>query len=193
MKKKLHPANTYRWDGGREEHPAQCVNCGTKFLTMTTMPAFYSCSLVCRLELQVNKKEEDECWNWTGVFDTDGYGEFMFNKIHWRAHRASYFINKGSIPKGMVVMHSCDNTKCCNPRHLSIGTNLDNTLDKIRKGRSNPPKGERSGSAKLTDDAVRFIRKSPHLSVHVLAQQFGVHIQCIYKVRQGIRWSHVKL
>jgi hypothetical protein len=33
-------------------------------------------------------------------------------------------------------MHSCDNPPCVNPAHLSIGTQKDNTLDSIAKGRT---------------------------------------------------------
>lgn len=34
-----------------------------------------------------------------------------------------------------VVMHSCDNRKCINPGHLSIGTQKDNMQDRSKKGR----------------------------------------------------------
>lgn len=87
------------------------------------------------------------CWEWRGAKDKDGYGKFT-RKIpktrkstHHRAHRAAYTVFKGPIEEGMHVLHSCDNTSCCNPQHLFLGTNKDNMVDKIAKGRSNNPKG----------------------------------------------------
>jgi hypothetical protein len=51
------------------------------------------------------------------------------------AHRASWQIHYGPIPTGAIVCHSCDNPKCVNPIHLWIGTQRDNLLDAIKKGR----------------------------------------------------------
>lgn len=80
--------------------------------------------------------KSDTCWIWNGSFNSEGrYGAFYFNKKVGRAHRFSFEHYKGNIPKGMVVMHSCDNTKCVNPEHLSIGTQRDNIIDMINKGR----------------------------------------------------------
>lgn len=82
---------------------------------------------------------EDGCWNWTGTKNINGYG--MINpggRSHTKvfAHRASWEIhNDKEIPKGMVVMHSCDNRKCINPDHLAVGTQSDNLLDMSIKGR----------------------------------------------------------
>lgn len=181
---------SYSGPNGREPHAAVCVGCQRPFRTMATRRNGMACSLECRLAAGVEKRGPDECWPWRNFVESDGYGRFVFQKKRVRSHRVAYELAKGAVPEGLVVMHSCDNPVCCNPAHLSVGTSQENTADKIAKGRGNAPKGEAVGSAKLTDDAVRFIRSSP-MRVPDLARRFGVHPQCIYKVRQRIRWKHV--
>jgi len=51
-------------------------------------------------------------------------------------HRYIYELYKGKIPEGMVIMHKCDNPKCINPKHLEVGTQLDNIRDMHSKGRA---------------------------------------------------------
>ena len=63
-------------------------------------------------------KKEDGCWEWTGGVTTAGYGELMINKQMWYAHRLSYTENKGNIPNGYQIDHTCENKKCVNPDHL---------------------------------------------------------------------------
>lgn len=82
----------------------------------------------------------DGCWYWLGHVCKDGYGQITIrtddNRYTSKAHRIAYQICKGDIPKGMYVLHSCDNPRCVNPDHLSVGTQKDNIKDMFQKGRS---------------------------------------------------------
>jgi len=84
-----------------------------------------------------NKRSIKSCWNFTGCYDRPGYGygRVKINGKHKKAHRIVYELFKGKIPPNKVIMHLCDNRKCCNPHHLSIGTQKENIADCIKKGR----------------------------------------------------------
>ena len=94
--------------------------------------------LLSRLMSKISRDETTGCWNWTGALSR-GYGllSSRFGKSPHKAHRLSYELHKGQIPEGMVVRHTCDNTRCCNPDHLVIGTQRDNANDMASRGRMN--------------------------------------------------------
>lgn len=50
-------------------------------------------------------------------------------KRSYTAHRLSYLLHVGEIPNGQVVRHMCTNKGCCNPDHLTLGTQSDNYYD----------------------------------------------------------------
>jgi len=88
---------------------------------------------------KVDVKSEEECWEWTGAKQGKNYGSFAIAPgKSGLAHKVSWALvhNNGvmSGPKDHI-MHSCDNRKCVNPNHLSLGTALDNYRDMARKGR----------------------------------------------------------
>lgn len=80
--------------------------------------------------------ELNDCWEWQLYLSPLGYGRFTITteKI-FSAHRASYFLHVGSIPKGLNICHHCDNPKCVNPNHLFLGTQKQNIHDAMSKNR----------------------------------------------------------
>ena len=135
------------------------------------------------------------CWLWTGSKDKRwGYGFVNRNGQTRGAHRWSWELVNGPIPKGMIIMHKCDNPGCVNPDHLALGTHQDNVDDMIRKGRAkhyNNRFGVNHPQAKLNEDAVRDIRSSK-LSLSKMGAKYGVCIQTISRVRLNMIWKHVK-
>lgn len=89
----------------------------------------------------------------------------------------------GAAPND-VVMHSCDNRKCCNPEHLSLGTQAENLADMASKGRG------RKGY-KLSDDDVLTIMSSLKKG-YELADDFGVSPATISMIRNGRTYGRLR-
>ena len=80
--------------------------------------------------------EENGCWIWNRYVGRNGYGQVAVSHKNSMPHRVMYQAHNGEIPKGLVVMHTCDNRLCVNPDHLSLGTQGDNVRDCVAKGRA---------------------------------------------------------
>ena len=90
---------------------------------------------------KVKKLGKNKCWLWTGAIVKDGYGMISTyegtprHKGGIGAHRASWILEKGPIPKGRYICHHCDNPACVNPKHLYVGTGTDNMRDMWKRRR----------------------------------------------------------
>ena len=80
-------------------------------------------------------KQTNGCWYWTGGKTKKGYGKCAFFGKTVDAHRVSYILFNGSIPKDKIVCHSCDIKVCVNPEHLTLGTYKSNMQDAKNRGR----------------------------------------------------------
>lgn len=126
------------------------------------------------------------CWGWKGCAPINpGYGQFRHSMKLERAHRASWMIHFGKIPKGKFVCHKCDNKKCTNPNHLFLGTCKENNLDALAKGISKfGVYGEQNYSYKITpkDKEIIYEMLDKGISHTKIAKMLNVSASTIWKI-----------
>lgn len=133
------------------------------------------------------------CWEWNRALTKGGYGSTRYNGVQTTAHRAFFAHYVADIPAGMVVMHSCDNRRCCNPAHLSLATQNENMADGARKGRIN--RGEANpGGGKLTAAQALLVRNAWRAGVNhnVIAEAFGISKVTVWEIGRGKKWKHLE-
>ena len=146
--------------------------------------------IISRFWSKVDKT--DTCWNWTAK-NGRGYGQLKISGKYESAHRISWKIHNTYIPKGMHVLHKCDNPACVNPEHLFLGTHQDNMDDMKNKGRQANHVGVSNTRAKLNETQVRVIRAyCPVITHKCLSDIFGVSTSTIGMIANRTNWSHVK-
>lgn len=143
-----------------------------------------------RFWAHVAKSDADSCWLWNAAVGSHGYGAFGVERgVIVCSHRYSWELHYGSVPEGMDVLHRCDVRRCVNPAHLFLGTNADNINDMLCKERQ--ARGEKKAQAKLTEQIVRGLRRSPD-SDDALADRYGVIPRTIRNARTRKTWKHVE-
>jgi hypothetical protein len=127
------------------------------------------------------------CWIWDAARQKQGYGNFNTKYGFLRAHRISYFLWNGPIPRGHLIRHKCDMPWCVNPAHLESGTNLDNIKDVHSRGRYKP-------NRKLSENQVIKILKLSKSGVSDLkiAKLYNVSRGCISGITWGDNWKKLK-
>ena len=98
-------------------------------------------NIVERIERKAQEMRDGECWL-TDYTPNQAFGQVyvsaetkgdqnqLLHRLAWEMHYAE------PIPKGMVILHTCDNPACFNPEHLLLGTIGDNNKDRDNKGRT---------------------------------------------------------
>jgi HNH endonuclease len=133
----------------------------------------------------------DKCWEWIPPLANNGYGQININHKIMSSHRVAWVFTYGEIVNDLWVLHSCDNRACCNPKHLFLGTNLDNILDMRNKGRDRRAVGEQHSSAKLTWILVREIRQrfsQGGISHRSLGREYNVSYKTIGRIVKNEGW-----
>jgi hypothetical protein len=184
-----------------------------------------------RFWANVRRAGPDECWLWQGRDLYHGYGRMRVpGRGRVGVHRIAWELLNGPVPDGLLVLHTCDvlypadditSRRCCNPAHMFLGTNEENSYDRHAKGRdyggdrhwtrTNPEKcargdahpmrqhpervkrGEDVHGALLTADGVRQARVWIAQGVPQIevARRLGVSPNAINRMHKGRTWRHV--
>lgn len=163
----------------------------------------------------VQRSNDDACWPWTGHRDKNGYGTFRISRTinPVRAHRYAFILQHGPIAQTLLVLHTCHNPSCVNPRHLKVGDQTENMADRRAAGHH-----YRSDSAKehmrqlmtgrvfteewrrkishalstLHDGEVWLIRRllAHNVSQYTIAPMFRVHQATVSNIKRGKSYTH---
>ncbi len=137
----------------------------------------------------------EDCWKWKRWKDARGYGVLRIRYKNYRAHRVAFTVTHGDTEK--IILHKCNNPRCCNPAHLSAGTHKENSQQAVRESRMLPPKvfGKQNGRSKLKEDDIRLIRqlRSDGVTCRELGDWFGVSGALVSGIATGKRWQQVAI
>lgn len=129
--------------------------------------------------------DPNKCWEWQRGLTTTGYGQVRYERHVMNAHRVAWILTHNEMPDGLIL-HSCDNRLCVNPRHLRVGTAQDNSDDRMLR---NPE----SSSRRLKIEQVRQIRadRLNGATIKSLSDQYGVHMMTISFITNYRTWKGV--
>ena len=118
--------------------------------------------------MSVATDDDNQCWLWPTA-------QNALHTASWEAHNAM------PVPPDMVVRHICDNRRCVNPFHQTVGTQVDNARD-----RSNRTRIKRRGTN--LSDAEKLTIMTSEASTSELSTEFGVSERLINIIRD--RWTN---
>ena len=118
--------------------------------------------------MSVATDDDNQCWLWHRPNSS-------LYRASWEAHHAM------PVPPNMVVRHICDQPRCVNPFHLTIGTEVDNQRDRHNRT------GSGNRGSYLTD-AEKLTIATSAASTSELSTEFNVSERLINIIRE--RWSN---
>jgi hypothetical protein len=132
---------------------------------------------------------ESGCWELHGYQDKDGYGKVILGGKTYQAHRYAYMRLKcPELTSEATLMHRCDNPPCWNPDHLEPGTQVDNVIDMVGKGR------HRVGSTTLKVSEVRDMRELYRAGIGTteISRRYNKPHRTVRDAVMRVTWKHIE-
>jgi hypothetical protein len=86
-------------------------------------------NILARLKRHIEPCLTTGCWLWVGAKNGKGYGRILVGRKNKYAHRVSFELYNGPIPKEKHIDHICRVPACINPAHLRLVTPRENSLE----------------------------------------------------------------
>lgn len=126
------------------------------------------------------------CIEWTRFLESSGYGNVHSTKWGkqykiYGAHQLAYIVHYGTYNRGLSVLHKCNNRKCINTKHLYLGTQKQNMIDKSNSGIMS---GINNCNSKFSFKDVSNIKELlEKLTGKEVAKIYNVHPSTISKIK----------
>ena len=142
--------------------------------------------------VRFNKKyiidKKTGCWLWTAS-KCLGYGLIKIKGKMMRAHRFSYEYFVGPLDSNLDVCHKCNNPSCVNPEHLRQDTVSSNMIDCLNAKR----RYQQILSVEEVIEIKKELKNYYRGQCKDLAHFYKIDLRIISNIKQGKRWSHVKI
>ena len=136
---------------------------------------------------------EDDCWVQKTNVDNKGRARIQIGYYSDRSARVVYVGTNMQPIRDLRVCHACDNPACVNPKHLWLGTQIQNIHDRCLKGRTARPIGTKNIKCKLSEEDVRCIKIALEQGTggSELSRMYNVSPTAISYIKHGKSWGHV--
>lgn len=169
---------------GKPKKNRVCRFCGLLYLPNGSKD--YYCGNGCRFFDHV--APSDYCWDRNSAICGNGYSYVRREK----AHRLSYEYFKGPIPPQKDILHSCDNPRCVNPKHLRYGTAKENGQDKKERGRGKGVKNNLHNAKRKPEEIVELRRlAAERISRKELSLKFDLSAAQVSRIINRQKWKNI--
>ena len=141
----------------------------------------------CVISDTISPTVETPCWVYKGSI-LHGYGRTEYLGRTFRTHILAYeaFTKLKNKDKTLMVLHKCNNKICCNPEHLKLGPNSENSID----ARNNKKK-----NVILNIQKVKEIKKLIANGIHIkdISITYGTSLSTIADIKHKRKWKDVEI